>query len=148
MVPGDATFTPYIGSAKPNRIVQSPGGGRICLLKFSSSSDRYLFWLQAKAAYSANPARFSPKDLKCADIVNKLLSAEPPENLIDDLDQLWVEDDFDNSDDEDMEEDHGPPAPRLRANSSTGGAGSGATGGDFREEGEGPREGGADGARA
>ena len=31
---------------------------------------------------------------------------------------------------------------------ASGGAGADATGGDFREEGEGPREGGADGGRA
>lgn len=52
----------------------------------------------------------------------------------------------DEDHDEDM--DDAPPPQRFRSNSTTGGAGADATGGDVREEGEEAREGGADGGRA
>lgn len=54
----------------------------------------------------------------------------------------------DDDEDHEMEDADSSRGPRLRANSTTGGAGADATGGDIREEGQESREGGADGARA
>src|SRR5687767_8320608 len=67
MVPTDGQFVPYNyrreDSAKTN--------GRIFVLKFSSSSQRYLFWLQSKPQSASGDASwFSPRDLKIGDIVN------------------------------------------------------------------------------
>jgi hypothetical protein len=143
MFPGDASFVPYTGkdSNADSDIVKSPTSGRICALKFSSSSQRHLFWLQSKPEHTL-PNRFSQRDLEIASMVNRLLSGEEVE-----FDLNLTETHIPDNDDEDMEDADGPPNPRLRAN-STGGAGAGATGGDVREEGEEAREGGADGARA
>jgi len=51
-------------------------------------------------------------------------------------------------DDEPMEDVEGTDAGAEHHRGGSGGAGPGATGGDIREEGEGSREGGADGGRA
>jgi 26S proteasome regulatory subunit N13 len=146
MFPGDACFVPYTGkeSNVTSDVITSPTNGRICVLKFSSSSKRHFFWLQSKPQYSASN-RFSHRDIEIASLVNKMLSGEEVdyESAIMSLSNSHNPD----NDDEDMEDADGPSAARLRTN-STGGAGAGATGGDVREEGEEAREGGADGARA
>jgi len=77
MIPGDATFKPYVGPNKPSagpETVRSPVNGRIFVLKFSSSSQRYLFWLQAKPR--REPSQFSKGDLDLGERVNLLLQAE------------------------------------------------------------------------
>ena len=142
MFPGDASFVPYTGkdSSTDSDIVKSPTSGRICALKFSSSSQRHLFWLQSKPEYSS-PNRFSRRDLEIASLVNRFLSGEDVD--YDTALMSLTESHNPDNDDEDMEDADGPGL-RLRAN-STGGAGAGATGGDVREEGEEAREGGADG---
>ncbi|KAI0594464.1 proteasome complex subunit Rpn13 ubiquitin receptor-domain-containing protein [Biscogniauxia sp. FL1348] len=146
MVPTDGHFVPYElktpDSAKTN--------GRIFVLKFLSSSQRHLFWLQSKPqGRSGDPSWLSPRDRKIGEIVDNLLQGEE----VDVAHELASINNSDNDDrrgndgDETMEDvpGHGDPSdPR----GGSGGAGPDATGGDIREEGEGAREGGADGARA
>lgn len=145
MIPGDGSFIPYTGSetAAESENVRSPTDGRIFVLKFSSSSQRYLFWLQSKSQHPRGDASwFSPRDLAIGQIVDRLLNGEE----VDVATELAVAASQNPDEDEAMEDadDH---ASRNR-HGSTGGAGAGATGGDIREEGEESREGGADGGRA
>lgn len=77
MIPGDATFLPYVGPNKPTTgpgPVKSPVNGRIFVLKFTSSSQRYLFWLQAKPR--GDPSQFSTRELELGEKVNIILQAE------------------------------------------------------------------------
>lgn len=68
MVPEDGRFIPY-QKANP-----SPTNGRIFVLKFQSSAQRYFFWLQAKSQHTnGDPSWFSQRDLKIGDIVDRLL---------------------------------------------------------------------------
>lgn len=149
MVPTDGTFTPYEYKTTPQPT--SKTNGRIFVLKFASSSQRHLFWLQSKPQGSGTDASyFSPRDRKIGDIVNRILQGEEVD-VTRELSSLrnnnTRRDDDDDDDDEDMEDADGQQsAPRQRH--ASGGAGAGATGGDIREEGEGSREGGSDGARA
>ncbi|CAI6276616.1 unnamed protein product [Periconia digitata] len=149
MIPGDGSFIPYTGSERASESdnVRSPTDGRIFALKFSSSSQRYLFWLQSKSQHpNSDPSWFSQRDLAIGQIVDRVLAGE------DDIDiQAELAAAIGRGDDEDeaMEdvEGTGHSTDRNR-HGSTGGAGAGATGGDVREEGEESREGGADGGRA
>ncbi|KAF2129539.1 hypothetical protein P153DRAFT_396799 [Dothidotthia symphoricarpi CBS 119687] len=148
MIPGDGAFQPYTGkdSVEDSENVQSPTDGRIFVLKFTSSSQRYLFWLQSKSQHPRGDASwFSERDQKVGQIVDLLLSGEE----IDVQGELAsVQNPASGGDDDDeMMEDADDSTSRDRS-SSTGGAGAGATGGDIREEGAGSREGGADGGRA
>lgn len=142
MVPSDGSFTPY----KPSGKVAT--NGRVFVLKFSSSSQRYLFWLQSHPQHErGDPSWFSPRDLKLGEIVDVLLQGE----------EVDVEHEIatiprrpsDGDDDETMEDVEGTDHdPSHNHGGSSGGAGPDATGGDIREEGQGSREGGADGGRA
>ena len=144
MVPSDGSFTPYQPHGK------EPTNGRIFVLKFSSSSQRYLFWLQSKSQHErGDPSWFSPRDAKLGEIVNTLLQGE----------EVDVEEEIANlprgsggsggDDDETMEDVEGTDHdPNHNHGGSMGGAGPDATGGDVREEGQESREGGADGGRA
>lgn len=145
MIPGDGSFVPYTGKEDnpDSDNLRSPTDGRIFVLKFSSSSQRHLFWLQSKSQHPSGEANwFSPRDLKIGQIVDMLLSGE----------EIDVQDEMrqvqnpprGGDDDETMEDAPGNDHHRQ----GSGGAGAGATGGDVREEGEEAREGGADGARA
>ncbi|OXV09466.1 hypothetical protein Egran_02777 [Elaphomyces granulatus] len=74
MVPPDATFTPYAPTSSAS---QAPTGGRIYVLKFSSSSERHLFWMQSKSQHeSGDPNWFSARDRRLGSIVNSLLQGE------------------------------------------------------------------------
>ncbi|EDP89841.1 hypothetical protein SNOG_20155 [Parastagonospora nodorum SN15] len=150
MIPGDGAFVPYTGteSVENSENVKSPTDGRIFVLKFNSSSQRYLFWLQSKTQHPRGDASwFSERDLKIGQIVDLLLNGE----------EIDVQAELANvqnsapggDDDETMEDVEGADHSASRnRHGSTGGAGAGATGGDIREEGSGSREGGADGGRA
>jgi 26S proteasome regulatory subunit N13 len=148
MIPGDGSFIPYTGSenAAESENVRSPTDGRIFVLKFSSSSQRYLFWLQAKSQHPRGDANwFSPRDLAIGQIVDRLLNGDD----VDVQAELAAAASQGGDDDEAMEDVEGTDDSANRnRHGSTGGAGAGATGGDIREEGEESREGGADGGRA
>lgn len=91
---------------------------------------------------------FSPRDRKIGEIVNGLLQGEEV-NVSSELAAVRNSGNgHDDEHDEPMEDVEGYPDPRNHRGSGSGGAGPDATGGDIREEGQGPREGGADGARA
>ncbi|KAJ4272022.1 hypothetical protein NW762_000732 [Fusarium torreyae] len=146
MVPTDGSFTPYESttSSEPT----SKTDGRIFVLKFSSSSQRHLFWLQSKPqSRNGDPAYYSPRDRKIGEVVNSLLQGEEVD-VTEELSSVRNNDDRHDDEDETMEDAEGQRGPQEHRGSGSGGAGPDATGGDVREEGEGSREGGADGARA
>lgn len=149
MIPSDGQFVPY-DTRSPSEPT-SKTNGRIFALKFSSSSQRHLFWMQSKPqARSGDPSWFSPRDLKIGDIVNRLLQGEEV-NVNRELAQVRNDTDDsrrDGDDDQAMEDADGQGESHDRQQGGSGGAGPDATGGDIREEGEESREGGADGARA
>lgn len=129
MFPTDGNFNPY----RKTRV-----SGRVFVLKFSSSSQRHLFWLQSKSqSPSGDPSYFSPRDLKIGEAVNDLLQGEEVDitELVSQIRAGHPPDD----EDADMEDVEGQ---------GSGGAAPNTTGGDIRREGGGSREGGADGGRA
>lgn len=75
MVPGDGTFTPY--DLSHAGLAGSPTNGRVFVLRFQSSTQRYLFWLQSKSQHpQGDPAWFSPRDLKLGQIIDRLLQGD------------------------------------------------------------------------
>lgn len=146
MVPTDGSFIPYEYETSPQPT--SKTNGRIFALKFNSSSQRYLFWMQSKPqSRNGDPSWFSPRDRSIGELVNRLLQGEDVD-VNGELGTIVNTDDRPDDDDEQMEDADGQRDSRSHPGNASGGAGPDATGGDVREEGEGPREGGADGARA
>ncbi|XXG94652.1 60S ribosomal protein L6 [Hypoxylon texense] len=147
MVPTDGHFVPYDARSQPSEAIKP--NARVFVLKFLSSSQRHLFYLQSKPqGRNGDPRWFSPRDRKIGDIVDRLLQGEEVD-ITQELASIINHDDDRPGDDTDepMEdvEGHGDT---NEPHGGSGGAGPDATGGDVREEGEGAREGGADGARA
>lgn len=137
MFPTDGRYEPYDSLRTSETTAKT--NGRIFSLKFQSSSQRYLFWLQSKAQGQGNdPSYFSKRDLTIGNIVNALLQGDEV-NIEEEIAQAKNEGPGSGGNDEDetMEDVEGH-----------GGAGPDATGGDIREEGESARDGGADGGRA
>ncbi|KAI9839898.1 MAG: hypothetical protein M1819_000090 [Sarea resinae] len=147
MVPTDGHFQPYDYDEQPatSTQIKTPTNGRIYVLKFSSSSQRHLFWLQSKSQHpQGNPGWFSPRDLRLGKIVDELLQGEE----VDVQEEIANIRDNDGDDDEPMEDVEGTGDEPSHHRGGSGGAGADATGGDIREEGADAREGGADGGRA
>jgi 26S proteasome regulatory subunit N13 len=146
MVPTDAHFEPYEYKTTPQPT--SKTNGRIFVLKFSSSSQRHLYWLQSKPqSRNGDASWFSPRDLKIGQIVDTLLQGEDVD-IPNEIAQVQSNERRDDDDDETMEDIEGQGDSTSHHPGGSGGAGPGATGGDIREEGEQAREGGADGGRA
>ena len=143
MFPGDGRFVPYEYNTREEPTSRT--NGRIFALKFSSSSQRHLFWLQSTPqAKNGDASWFSPRDIKIGELVDSLLQGEEL-NVAEEMAQVQSGGNG-GDDDETMEDVEGTGDEHHQGGS--GGAGPDATGGDVREEGAGAREGGADGGRA
>ena len=153
MIPGDGQFQPYSGpevTDSSNR-PKPATNGRIYVLKFSSSSQRHLFWMQSKSqSTSGDPSFFGPRDLRLGDLVDQLLQGDEVDvpAAIEEIRAGGGGAGDGGDEDEPMEDVEGAAGLGDHHRGGSGGAGPGATGGDIREEGEGSREGGADGGRA
>ncbi|KAI0022216.1 proteasome complex subunit Rpn13 ubiquitin receptor-domain-containing protein [Xylariomycetidae sp. FL0641] len=130
MIPGCQAFVPY----EPK---DHPTNGRIVVLKFTEG-ERHFFWLQTKPKTDSDFKSFTSRDRAYVKIVNALVSGDEID-VARELASAANNNDSTggraNDDDETMEDVEGHNDP-------------GATGGDIREEGAGPRDGGADGGRA
>ncbi|KAE8453793.1 hypothetical protein EG329_009305 [Mollisiaceae sp. DMI_Dod_QoI] len=147
MFPTDGHFEPY--EYKTSTQPTSKTNGRIFALKFSSSSQRHLFWMQSSPqGPNGDASWFSPRDLKIGQIVDTLLQGEEV-NVSEEIAQVRGSGNGGNDDeDETMEDVEGHGDSSEHHPGGSGGAGPDATGGDVREEGSSAREGGADGGRA
>ncbi len=110
MIPGDGVFKPYLGPQSTSGSDRSkrPTNGRIFVLKFSSSSQRHLFWLQSKnQSPNDDPGFFSARDKKLGDIVHQLLQGEEVDVPSAMAGTSETNNDGDDGDDETMEDVEG-----------------------------------------
>lgn len=145
MFPQDGHFYPHLKEEGAEEL-HSPTNGRIFVLKFASSSQKYFFWMQSKTqSRSGELSWFGQRDQRLGQIVDQLLQGEDVDvaGEVEDI-RRGGDDSGPNGDADAMEVDEGASLERQE----TGGAGQDATGGDPREEGSASREGGADGGRA
>ena len=76
MVPTDGQFVPYNDKASEST-PKSPTNGRIFVLKFQSSTQRHLFWMQSRSQHpQGDPTFFSQRDIKIGWIVDRLLQGD------------------------------------------------------------------------
>lgn len=146
MFPSDGHFYPLLKEQGAEDL-HSPTNGRIFVLKFTSSSQKYFFWMQSKSqSREGHNSWFSQRDQRLGQIVDALLQGDDVDvqGEIEDMAGGGGGDDAGPDGDDLMDLDGGPGLERRE----TGGAGQNATGGDSRAEGEANREGGADGGRA
>ncbi|OAX78058.1 hypothetical protein ACJ72_07635, partial [Emergomyces africanus] len=126
MVPSDGTFTPYKPTSAENPSnTDRPTNGRVYALKFSSSSQRHLFWLQSRSQHqNGNPAWFSSRDLELGRIVNTLLQGEDID-VRDAIANLLRDNQGGNGgdDDETMEDVEGTDHNPVHRRGGSGGAG-------------------------
>ena len=142
MIPSDGSFTPYKPAGKHATY------GRVFVLKFSSSAQRYFFWMHPQSQHeNGDLSWFSARDRKLGEIVDALLRGEDV-NVEHEIAHLPCQP-FGNDHDEAMKKwedtDHDL---NQRHGSTSGGVSLDATGGDVRDEGQKTRERGADGERA
>ncbi|QSZ29860.1 hypothetical protein DSL72_004378 [Monilinia vaccinii-corymbosi] len=144
--PTDGSFQPY--DSKQTVEPTAKTNGRIFVFKFSSSSERHLFWMQSKPqARNGDPSWFSPRDLKIGQIVDTLLQGDDV-NVEQEIAQVRGNGGGNDDQDETMEDVEGHGDSSEHHQGGSGGAGADATGGDVREEGASSRDAGADGGRA
>lgn len=147
MLPGDGAFEPLL-KEQGTEDLHSPTTGRIYVLKFSSSGQKHYFWMQSKSQHKEGSLSwFSQRDQRLGQIVDMLLRGEDVdvEQELEDVRNGGGDGTGPSGDADAMEVDQDD---LERQESQTGGAGADATGGDYRDEGESSREGGADGGRA
>ena len=76
MVPTDGQFVPY-NDKTSGSTPKSPTNGRIYVLKFQSSTQRHLFWMQSRSQHpQGDPTFFSQRDIKIGWIVDRLLQGD------------------------------------------------------------------------
>ncbi|MCJ1454744.1 hypothetical protein MMC28_005097 [Mycoblastus sanguinarius] len=142
MFPTDGKFIPYKEKTSDST-TKSPTNGRIFVLKFQSSTQRHLFWLQSKSQHvQGDPAWFSTRDLKLGEIVDRLLQGDE----VDVREEVAnaSNDQGGNGGDEEMEDARPEGHGDIQGNIGSGDPFMGNAG----AEGEESREGGADGGRA
>lgn len=144
MVPTDGTFVPYKDKeASSESYTKSPTNGRIFVLKFQSSTQRHLFWMQSKSQHpQGDPAWFSPRDLKLGEIVDQLLQGQEV-NVREEVANVSGGQGGDGGD-ADMEDVRPEGSGDIQGNIGSGDPFMG----NPENEGSGPRDRGADGGRA
>ena len=142
MVPTDGQFVPF-NDKTSEPTPKSPTNGRIFVLKFQSSTQRHLFWMQSKSQHSqGDPTFFSPRDLKIGWIVDRLLQGDEV-NVTDEVASI-PNNQGGSEGDETMED--APPGGHGNNQGNTGSSGpSLGNSGPGSEE---TRQGGADGGRS
>ncbi len=137
MVPADGRFLPY--QPKPEGSTISPTNGRTFVLRFQSSTQRHFFWLQSKSQHTqGDPSWFSPRDLKLGHIVDRLLQGDEV-NVREEVANISNEQGGDS-------DEIGDSTSRMEDVRSEGQSGVPRDGSG--DEGQGSKEGAADGGRA